>query len=86
MESIFLGVIGVLLIADCIILLVYYRQMRKLENLSEERIQAYKNLIAEYRSFADNQSKEYQIFLKKLLEKQNNQSKDKGTKGGSENE
>ena len=69
MENIIFGVLGVLLIIDSIILFVYYRQMKKVENLSDQRIELYKKIVLECRDYCEKQSKEYQNFLKSILEK-----------------
>lgn len=69
MDNIIFGVLGVLLIIDSIILFVYYRQMKKVEKLTDERIELYKKLMLECRDYCEKQSKEYQNFLKSILEK-----------------
>ena len=69
MDNIIFGVLGVLLIIDSIILFVYYRQMKKVENLSDQRIELYKKIVLECRDYCEKQSKEYQNFLKSILEK-----------------
>ena len=46
MDNILFGVLGVLLIIDSIILFVYYRQMKKVEKLTDERIELYKKTYA----------------------------------------
>lgn len=69
MDNILFGVLGVLLIIDSIILFVYYRQMKKVEKLTDERIELYKKLMLECRDYCEKQSKEYQNFLKSILEK-----------------
>lgn len=60
---------GVLLLIDSAILFVYYRQMKKVEKLTDERIELYKKLMLECRDYCEKQSKEYQNFLKSILEK-----------------
>lgn len=69
MDNIIFGVLGVLLIIDSAILFVYYRQMKKVEKLTDERIELYKKLMLECRDYCEKQSKEYQNFLKSILEK-----------------
>lgn len=69
MDNILFGVLGVLLLIDSAILFVYYRQMKKVEKLTDERIELYKKLMLECRDYCEKQSKEYQNFLKSILEK-----------------
>lgn len=69
MENIIFIILGVLLIIDSIILFFYYRQLRKVEQLSDERIEAYRKIALECRNYCIKQSNEYQSFLKNLLEK-----------------
>lgn len=69
MDNIIFGVLGVLLLIDSAILFVYYRQMKKVEKLTDERIELYKKLMLECRDYCEKQSKEYQNFLKSILEK-----------------